>query len=195
MKKKKFNLKKDYQESWEYLKSSWGYILFVFVLFFLISALVFSGMQSEELNEMVKEQLKKIVEKFEGKGAFETVVLIFANNVLASFLGIALGVFFGVITLMMIFSNAYVIGFVADLSVEKAGLGILWSLVPHGVFELPAIFISFGLGLKLGSFFISKNPWNELKKRNKHSMKVFILIVVPLLILAAVIEGLLIVLF
>jgi len=38
------------------------------------------------------------------------------------------------------------------LSVGIEGYGILWRLVPHGIFELPAVFISLGLGIKLGTF-------------------------------------------
>ena len=35
------------------------------------------------------------------------------------------------------------------------GILVLWRLLPHGIFELPAIFISLGLGLKLGTSLIS----------------------------------------
>jgi stage II sporulation protein M len=164
----------------------------VVVLFFVISAMVFFGIQSEEINETIKEQLKEIVEQFEGLGLFQTIFKILVNNSLVSFFGIVLGVFFGIVTLSLILTNAYVIGFVARGAVNEAGFGILWTLVPHGIFELPAVFISFALGIKLGMFFISKNSWEELKSRFNNSMKVFVLIIVPLLVFAAIIEGFLI---
>ena len=49
---------------------------------------------------------------------------------------------FGVVSIAF---NGYVIGFILEKSVLIDGLGVLWKLVPHGIFELPAIFISFGL--------------------------------------------------
>ncbi len=186
------NLKKEYKEVWNYLKSSKYYLLFTVCLFFVVAMLVFFGVQSQEVNQNVEKQLEQIIERFKGLGTFETIFLIFFNNVLASFLGIVLGIFFGIITLGFVISNAYVIGYVAEKSVDSAGLSILWSLVPHGIFELPAVFISFALGIKLGMFVFTKNPWEELRKGFNSSMKVFAYIVFPLLVVAAIIEGILI---
>jgi stage II sporulation protein M len=145
------------------------------------------------LNESFNEQLKQLILEFEGLGSLETICKIFVNNVIASFLGIFLGVFFGIVTLSFIFVNGYLIGYVMDLSVAAAGWEVLWRLVPHGIFELPAVLLSFALGIKLGMFFLDKDPWEELKRRAKESLNVFILIVVPLLVIAAIIEGILIV--
>ena len=60
---------------------------------------------------------------------------------------------------------------------------------------MPAVFISLGLGLKLGMFIFSKKPGLELRKRFFESLNVFLFIVVPLLIIAAIIEGILIFIF
>jgi stage II sporulation protein M len=188
----KENLKKEYKVVWDYLKNLKWYLVFTVGVFLLISVLVYFGVQSEEINDAVREQLKEILQRFQGLNTFETVVAIFFNNLVASFLGIIGGVFFGVITLGFIFTNAYVIGFVVRESVNIGGIGILWGLVPHGIFELPAVFISFALGIKLGMFVFDKDPWKELKFRFNNSMKIFIYVVVPLLVVAAIIEGILI---
>ena len=58
--------------------------------------------------------------------------------------------------IILIVFNGYVLGFVAELAVKSPknplGILILWKLVPHGIFELPAILISIGLGIKLGLY-------------------------------------------
>ncbi|MAG07510.1 hypothetical protein CMI46_01720 [Candidatus Pacearchaeota archaeon] len=189
----KRGLGQEYKDAFKFIGESWNYILFVVALFILISVSVFFGVQNEQLNESFNEQLKQLILEFEGLGSLETIFKIFVNNVMASFLGIFLGVFFGLITLSFIFVNGYLIGYVMDLSVAANGLGVLWRLVPHGIFELPAVLLSFALGVKLGMFFLAKDPWEELKRRARESLNVFILIVVPLLVIAAIIEGILIV--
>jgi len=123
----------------------------------------------------------------------ETIFMIFTNNLFVSFLGIILGVFFGVIPVIVIVSNAYAVGFVAQKSVDVAGITVLWRLFPHGIFELPALFISLALGIKLGSFVFAVKPWKTLNDYFISSMKIFFYIILPLLVVAAIIEGALIV--
>ena len=183
-----------YKDSWSYLNESRYYFIFVVSLFFLLSLFVFLGLQNNELNKIVFEQLKEIILEFEGLNTFQTVLKIFLNNLSAAFFGIFLGLFFGIFPIMFILFNSYVVGLVARMSVDSEGILVLWQLLPHGIFELPAIFISFGLGIKLGMFVFAKNPWKELQYRFWKSFRVFLLIVLPLLFLAAIIEGILVVL-
>ena len=66
----------------------------------------------------------------------------------------------------------------------KEGIFILWRLLPHGIFEIPAILISTSLGIRLGTDF------KNFKKNLKSAIRVFLLIIVPLLVIAGIIEGL-----
>ena len=54
---------------------------------------------------------------------------------------------------------------------------------------VPMIELSFGLGIRLGFGVFSKE---KFKERFYHSFNVFLMIIIPLLIIAAIIEGLLI---
>ena len=90
---------------------------------------------------------------------------------------------------MVVGINGYVLGFVAYLVVNSDGILVLWRLFPHGIFELPAIFISLGLGLKVGTFIFQKKKFESLKKYSLNSLRVFLFIVLPLLIIASIIEG------
>jgi len=65
----------------------------------------------------------------------------------------------------------------------------LWKLFPHGIFELPAVFISLALGMKLGTFIFQKKKMNSFKDYLWNSFRIFIFVVIPLLVIAAFIEG------
>jgi len=179
---------RNYTKSWEFLKEGRKYILFAVIIFLLFAIIGF--VFPIFFREQVLALLEGLMGVFEGKGVYETIGLIFLNNVQASFLGVVLGIVFGVFPIMTAVVNGYILGFVANAAVGEAGIGVLWRLLPHGIFELPAIMVSIGLGLKIG-FELFKG---RLKENFVESLRVFLFIVIPLLVIAAVIEGLLVVL-
>tara|TARA_Y100000034_G_C6716675_1_gene316852 strand:- start:368 stop:697 length:330 start_codon:yes stop_codon:yes gene_type:complete len=105
----------------------------------------------------------------------------------------ALGIFLGIFSFLILIVNGYVLGFVASKSVAVEGILVLWRLLPHGIFEIPAVMISAGLGLKLGAYLFVKHKKGDFKQWLLNSLRVFLFIVVPLLIIAAIIEGILII--
>tara|TARA_Y100000310_G_C20095245_1_gene540165 strand:- start:42 stop:488 length:447 start_codon:yes stop_codon:yes gene_type:complete len=140
---------------------------------------------------MIREFVKEIVEKTEGMGFVQLFWFIFQNNVVTAFFGLILGLVLGLFPIFISMINGYVIGFVANISVSVAGFSSLWKLAPHGIFELPALIISLGLGLKLGSFIFAKSGKRKkkLKYDLKNSLRVFLFIVIPLLLIAGLIES------
>jgi stage II sporulation protein M len=75
----------------------------------------------------------------------------------------------------------------------------LFLLAPHGIFELPAVFIAIGFGLKLGVCSLRMIISGFDKKENKffaenliNSFRSFFLVIVPLLVIAGIIEAVLI---
>ena len=119
----------------------------------------------------------------------EIITFIFLNNIQSSFTGMLFGIILGIFPIIAVIVNGYLVGFVSAKAVEVGGMSILLQLLPHGIFELPALFISLGLGLKLGTFIFKKNKFKTLGSYLVKSMKVFFFIVIPLLAIAAVIEG------
>jgi stage II sporulation protein M len=178
-----------FKESISYLKESMIYF-WIIVGLFLFSALI--GFMFPENFVFFDELLKELAEKTTGLGHGELTWFIFQNNILSSFIGLAFGIVLGVFPLMGTLINGLLLGYVYAQASAVAGLGVIWMLIPHGIFELPAVFISFGLGLKLGMFIFTKNKKKELIERLIKSLKVFFSIVLPLLIIAAIIEGILI---
>jgi len=83
------------------------------------------------------------------------------------------------------------LGFVSLLSVEQKGVLSLLSLIPHGIFEFPAIYLN-GIRLKTRINLFYKGYSKELKKKLRILFKFFYSLYFLLLILAGIIEGVLI---
>ena len=88
-------------------------------------------------------------------------------------------------------SNGYLIGFVSREVAMIEGISVLWRLIPHGIFELPAVIFSIGIGLKIGSDLLDhqKNKKERLRINYVEGLRVFIFVVIPLLLLAGIIES------
>ena len=192
---KKLNLKEEYIKSWEYIKESQKFIWLVAIFFFFTALIGFIIEPPENLSLKIFELISDLLEKTENLSHTGLINFIFLNNIQSSFTGMILGFFFGIFPLLSTIANGYLVGFVSKFAVEAQGFSALWRLVPHGIFELPAIFISLGLGLKFGTFMFHKNISETFRKFFWNSLRVFITIILPLLIIAAIIEGTLIFLY
>ena len=189
MKKNKFNLKREYKDSWSYIKESRNFIYSILGIFFGFTLIGFFVPASEEITKIILEFIEQLLEQTKNMSQWELIKFIFLNNLQSSFFGLIFGIALGIFPVFVAVANGYVLGFVGAMSVEAEGIFVLWRIIPHGIFELPAIFISLGLGLKLGSFIFKKEKGKFFRKYFWNSLRVFLFVVVPLLIIAAIIEG------
>jgi len=189
VKKNKFSLKKAYKDSWQYIKESKGFIYFIVGIFFIFMLIGFFVPASEEITKIILDFIKKLLEQTSGMSQSELIGFIFLNNLQSSFFGLIFGIVLGIFPVFVAILNGYVLGFVGAMSVKAGGNLVLLKLLPHGVFELPAIFISLGLGLKMGSFIFRKEKGEFFRNCFWNSLRVFLFVVIPLLIIAAIIEG------
>lgn len=196
-KDKRFNLNRficnNFISSIKYIKKIKNFIFFSVLIFliFVIFGYLFPGLFEKEVTKIIEELIKQT----ENLNMFELIIFIIYNNAKSAFFGLALGFLLGIFSLGMLMINGYVIGFVANKTIAKEGILTLWRLLPHGIFELPAIMISVSLGLRLGMFLFiykGKNKKKEFFKWFRDSLKVFVFIIIPLLIIAGIIEGFLI---
>ena len=187
--KKEIFFAKKYSECWNYIKESRNFIYAIIGIFFGFSFVSFFLPVPEQIVLQILKFIEEILSKTDGMNQFELTKFIFLNNIQSSFTGMLFGVFLGIFPVVVAMLNGYILGFVALLSVSSDGFSVLWRLFPHGIFELPAVFISLGLGLKLGTFMFQKNKSEAFRKYLFNSINVFLLFVIPLLIAAAVIEG------
>ncbi len=184
------DFKKQYKEAGSYVRESRHYIFFVIALFILcvIIGIVFADYFAIYLQDV----LKKLVGQTENMNGGELMFFILQNNFKSALFAVLGGIILGIYPFINVIVNGVLVGFVLERVVDAVGFSAVWRLFPHGIFELPAIFVAFGIGIRLGTAIFNEAPWKELKRRFYHSMNVLLFVVLPLLIVAAVIEGLLI---
>ena len=188
-KKRETTLRDEYKKCWKFLNESKVYLILSTILF-SISILV--GILFPMFEEEILKIIQEMVLRFEGLNSFETIVTILGNNLQAALFAIVLGVIFGILPLIIAIFNGYLVGFIARYVIAEEGILVLWRLLPHGIFEIPAILISIAFGLKIGFELWRPLPEKILKKNFKESLRFFVFVIIPLLLIAAVIEGLLI---
>lgn len=184
--------RKNYSECWKYLRETKKFIWIIVILFFVSALAGFLIPISEILKEKILDYIVGILEKTQGMSSVELVLFILFNNLKSSFFGMLFGFFLGLFPVIAALLNGYLVGYVSSMAVSSRGFTSLFNLLPHGIFELPAIFISLGLGLKFGTFLFEKNREESFKNFLVNSIRVFVFVVVPLLVIAAIIEGILI---
>jgi stage II sporulation protein M len=189
VKKKKLNLKEEYSSCFKYLKDSKKFIFISIGIFCFFALIGFFIPTPALIYDMIINFIKEITEKTKNMSNAELIQFITLNNIKSTFFSIFFGLVFGILPIIGAISNGYILGFVALMSVEQQGILSLLSLIPHGIFEFPAIFISLGIGLKLGMLLFNKNYSKNLKPELIKALRVFLLIILPLLIIAGIIEG------
>jgi len=190
--KKKFSFRREYKLSFDYIKECKNFIYLAFGIFFFFSLVGLFLPVPESLQTKILEMIYELIQKTEGLGWGGLIEFIFLNNLQSSFFSMVFG---GILGLLPVFSsifNGYLLGFVAKITLQGEGIFSLWKILPHGIFELPAIFISFGVGIKFGTFIFQKNKSKSFQDYFWNSLRVFFFVIFPLLVIAAIIEGTLI---
>ena len=153
-------------------------------------------------NEFSQEEIDAI---FSGAGLADSLLaedsgisvgFIFGHNVRATLAIFGLGVFtFGVLGVLVYIINIGVIGglFAALNYLGFSAMKIfLAGIVPHGIFEIPAIMLVSAGVLYFGSVMITPNPKKTMGEvlllTLADCFKVFVGLVLPLLLIAALIE-------
>jgi uncharacterized membrane protein SpoIIM required for sporulation len=117
---------------------------------------------------------------------------IMTNNMSVGFTTFALGITGGLGTIYMMTFNGLLIG-VIGVACYLSGMSLqLWSFVaPHGVLELPAIFIAGGAGLRIaqGLLFPGTLPRSDSLARAGSEAVQLLLGTIPILIIAGLIEA------
>jgi uncharacterized membrane protein SpoIIM required for sporulation len=117
---------------------------------------------------------------------------IMTNNMSVGFTTFALGITAGLGTIYMMAFNGLLIG-VIGAACHLSGMSLqLWSFVaPHGVLELPAIFIAGGAGLRIaqGLLFPGVLPRRDSLARAGSEAVQLLLGTIPILMIAGIIEA------
>jgi uncharacterized membrane protein SpoIIM required for sporulation len=117
---------------------------------------------------------------------------IMTNNLSVSFTTFAMGITAGIGTVWMVALNGLLLGVVGAACWQAGMSRQLWSFVaPHGVLELPAIFIAGGAGLLIakGLLFPGLLPRRASLVREGGRAVRLVCGIIPMLIVAGTIEG------
>jgi len=121
-----------------------------------------------------------------------TVIFIFIKNALALLLSFALSPILCLVPIMALAVNGWLLAFVSSIVIEEKSLGfVLACLLPHGIIELPALFIGEAAALSFGTMAIvalfKKERRNLLSSSLRQNLK-YLSIALALLLPAAIIE-------
>lgn len=160
--------------------------------------------QFQEYAEAVFQKMSGIVNDVDKiTNPFSLLLVILKNNVMAVISMIAIGLLsFGVYAIISLVLNGVIIGFLMSMYAE-AGVnpwGIFTvGLLPHGIFEFPAIILACAIGIRLGVLAIqwfSSVLFGEKRERAKVNFQLFLKdfpflfgTVILLLLAAAVVES------
>jgi stage II sporulation protein M len=119
------------------------------------------------------------------------MMIIFFKNFMACIMSALLGLGLGLLPLLVVVTNGFMLGVVSYNVLQKAGpLYLLAGILPHGIIELPVVLVSIGLGFRLG-YLVALSIFGEkadIAKETRVAMHMLAFRIMPLLFLAAFIE-------
>ncbi|MDD1723695.1 MAG: stage II sporulation protein M [Methanospirillum sp.] len=118
-------------------------------------------------------------------------VQLFLNNLEACAIIFIGGALLGIVPVLILGLNGLIIGGILEVVRKDAGdIAVLASIIPHGIFEIPAVITSGALGLMLGDA-----VWQDLSGNGFASGEatrlggIFIRYIIPFVAIAACIEA------
>jgi len=189
-------IRRIYKDAGELLFKYKWVILGIAVLFF-VSLFVGFFLPAEMKKTLLASMLETLAEApIEGE-AGSMFRFIFFNNLLVAAMLLLFGVTI-VLPVMIVATNGFFVGVILDIIVRSIGVetGIVRStvigLVPHGIFEIPAIIFAATGGMIFGlKMFFAKRFFKDQARFHvfKRVIMMFLSVVVPLLFVAAVVES------
>lgn len=137
--------------------------------------------------------LEAALEPFRSLSGPRLFLVILINNTVKAFLVMILGLLFGLAPLLAVTWNGYILGVAYLYASAALGYGgAFLSLVPHGIFEIPAVVLSSAYGLWLGAAVVGRLRGGKragLGARIRRAVLVYVKVILPLFVIAAFIEA------
>jgi stage II sporulation protein M len=149
------------------------------------------------VRQEVADLFQAVAEPFMDASGGRLFFLILLNNTFATLMTLVGGVLFGILPVVSASVNGFVLGVLFFMGAEQEGFRTaLFLMLPHGVFEIPAVLIAASYGLWLGALAWERIRGKEgapLGDRVRYALRMYFRIVFPLLVIAAAIETALII--
>ena len=165
--------------------------LLILVSFLFLIGFAFGTVSSIDIFMLFKDVFAKLLDKFKDSPGINLLLKIFSHNLLAVVIAITLGFVFGIFPIISALINGFIIGLLLVILNDSAAISpaeFILALIPHGIFEIPALFLSFALGINLGSWPFKKNKKVFFKKTFNKYFSICLKIIIPFLFVAAIIE-------
>lgn len=162
-------------------------------LFSVILGYVVAYFYPQEVKELIDRLFEMYEPVFNQTEKYQSLFIFFNNALSLLFVSLG-GLFFGIFPIVSIFSNGFILGIVGLESIRNFSLFFyLIGILPHGIIEIPVFILSSAIGLKFGYLFLNKLlkkqiSWLAIRKEISMAFDFYLKILLPLLLLAAVIE-------
>lgn len=180
------------KEAGEYLYSLKNYILFSLFIFAASALAGYAVAQNYPTEtEAIIEEIKRMFLFEEEITQWELFLFILENNITKLFIILPLGIFAGLIPFFSVLANGLILGIFAQvISQEASWPFFILGIAPHGIIEIPVLILSSAIGMQIGKVAIYKlfGKKESLREELAKALKFFILILIPLLFIAAFIE-------
>ena len=144
------------------------------------------------IRRQMTEMFQAIAGNYRGLAGGMLFFNILLQNVMATIFVLISGVLVGIIPIFVIGANGFVLGVVYRQAAEVMGYSkAALKVLPHGVFELPALLFAASYGHWLGVMVVRRMRGKEstlIRILIEHAFRRYFAIVFPLLIVAAAIE-------
>ena len=165
--------------------------LLILTLIFAVSFLA-GILAPSSIRQQMTEAFQAVVGQLSGACRGKLFFTILLHNVMATIFVLISGVLVGIIPTFAIGANGFVLGVVYRQTAEVVGYSkAALKVLPHGVFEIPALLIAASYGLWLGVTVVRRMRGKEstlLRFHIEHAFRRYFAVVFPLLIVAAGIE-------
>lgn len=170
-----------------YIKTS----LLFFAIGMVIGLMIVS--RFPHLADHFEDSVANFIRSFRGLPKFQLAWAIFLNNASKTLLAIVLGALFGIVPGIFLLTNGVALGLVFTLATQAKGFWLsLLGILPHGVIELPAVFLGTSIGLLVGNHavrWVRRRPDAALMFELRRGLRFFCSVIVPLLLVAAIVEA------
>lgn len=146
---------------------SYKWWIFVAILLFGIG-IIFGLATPASITGLLSEELTAL-EEFSGMLApftLSTVIFIFLKNAVVLLFSFAFSPVFCLVPILTLTVNGWLVAWVSTIVVQEKSLGfVLAGLLPHGIIELPALFIGEAAALSFGAMvvvLIIRHGWSLL---------------------------------
>ena len=130
-----------------------------------------------------------LANKFEGKQGLDFIFSLFLHNLAATYIAMCLVTLWGLFPMVNAIANGLILGWLVGTENGPSLVDAATMLVPHGLFEWPAMMTAWGVGLWRGAGYRFSAVPGTWFHRWKQANRVYFFIVLPLLLVAAIIEG------